>query len=129
MIKLSLALAIAGMALLLMSALPEQAAPAVPAAVATSVSTAPAPAEIAYGQALFSAKGCVTCHHHAAIAGSGTFSEGNPDLTANRWSADYLRTWLKDPAAVKPNTYMPNLGLKRDEIEALIAFLITGGTR
>jgi len=125
MMKLSGALAVIGLVLLLMSALPGQAAPAVPAAVATSVSPAPAPAEIAYGKALFSAKGCVTCHHHAAIAGSGTFSEGNPDLTTFRWSAEYLRTWLQNPAAVKPNTYMPNLGLKRDEIEALIAFLST----
>jgi len=124
MIKLSLVLAIAGLALLLMSALPGQAAPAAPTAVAISVSAAPA--EIAYGKALFSAKGCVSCHHHAAIAGSGTFGEGNPDLTTNRWSVDYLRTWLQNPVAVKPNTYMPNLGLKRDEIEALIAFLSAG---
>jgi cytochrome c2 len=126
MIKLSLVLAIAGLALLLMSALPGQAEVAAPTAVAISVSAAPAPAEIAYGKALFSAKGCVSCHHHAAIAGSGTFGEGNPDLTTNRWSVDYLRIWLQNPVAVKPNTYMPNLGLKRDEIEALIAFLSAG---
>jgi cytochrome c2 len=123
MIKLSGALAVIGLALLLMSAMPGQAAPN---AVATSVSTAPAPAEIAYGKALFSAKGCVTCHHHAAVAGSGTFGEGNPDLSTYRWNAEYLRTWLENPAAVRPNTYMPNLGLKHDEIEALIAFLSAG---
>src|SRR5580765_5349175 len=99
MIKLSLALAIAGLALLLMSALPGQAAPAAPTTVASSASTAPAPAEIAYGKALFSAKGCMSCHHHAAVAGSGAFSEGNPDLTTARWSADFLRTWLQNPAA------------------------------
>jgi|SRR5215213_2207868 len=120
MMKLSIVLAVIGLALLLVSALPGQAAPA----VATSVSTAPD--EAAYGKALFSAKGCVSCHHHAAIAGSGAFSEDTPDLTKNRWSADYLRTWLQNPAAVKPNTYMPNLGLKPDEIEALIAFLSAG---
>jgi cytochrome c2 len=129
MMKLSVVLAIIGLALLLMSELPGQAAPSAPIAMATSVSAASAPAEIAYGKALFSAKGCVTCHHHAAVAGSGAFGEGNPDLTTNRWSADYLRTWLQNPAAVKPNTYMPNLGLKRDEIEALIAFLIAGRTQ
>jgi cytochrome c2 len=134
MIKLSVALAAIGLALLLMSALPVQLAlPVTPAPPPTAAPTAPAPTagvtgaasanEIAYGKALFSAKGCVTCHHHAAIAGSGTFGEGNPDLTTFRWSADYLRTWLKDPAAVRPNTYMPNLELKKDEIEALIAFL------
>ncbi|HJZ46243.1 MAG TPA: c-type cytochrome [Roseiflexaceae bacterium] len=118
MFKFSLALAVVGMALLLLSALPGRAAPATPAV--------PTADQVAYGRALFSAKGCVTCHHHAAVAGSGTFGEGNPDLTTFRWSADYLRTWLKDPAAVRPNTYMPNLGLKSDEIEALIAFLSAG---
>ena len=81
-------------------------------------------ADIAYGKALFSAKGCATCHRHAAVSGSGFGPESDiPNLTTYRWSADFLRTWLKNPAAVKPATDMPNLGLKGDEIDALIAFL------
>ena len=132
MTKLSVVLAIIGLAFLLLSALPvPPAIPVVQAPPPTAAPTAAAPsvasdAEIAYGQALFSAKGCVSCHHHAAVAGSGSFSEGNPDLTTFRWSADYLRTWLQNPWAVKPATSMPNLGLKHDEIEALIAFLSAG---
>ena len=131
MTKLSVVLAIIGLALLLMSTLPASSAISVAQAPPTAAPTADAAgaaseAEVAYGKALFLAKGCVSCHHHAAIAGSGAFSEGNPDLTTFRWSAEYLRTWLQNPAAVKPNTYMPNLGLKRDEIEALIAFLSAG---
>jgi len=129
MTKLSVVFAIIGLAFLLLSALPVPTAiPVVQAPPPTAAPTAAAPsvasdAEIAYGKALFSAKGCVSCHHHAAVAGSGTFSEGNPDLSTFRWSADYLRTWLQNPGAVKPATSMPNLGLKHDEIEALIAFL------
>ena len=132
MTKLSVVLAIIGLAFLLLSALPvPPAIPVVQAPPPTAAPTAAAPnvasdAEIAYGKALFSAKGCVSCHHHAAVAGSGTFSEGNPDLSTFRWSADYLRTWLQNPGAVKPATSMPNLGLKHDEIEALIAFLSAG---
>jgi cytochrome c2 len=130
MTKLSVVLAIIGLAFLLLSAVP--ASPAVPVALAppaTEAPTAAAPgaaleADIVYGRALFSAKGCATCHRHAAVASSGFGPESDvPDLTTYRWSADYLRTWLKDPAAVKPATSMPNLGLKRDEIESLIAFL------
>ena len=131
MMKLSVVLAMIGLAFLLLSALPVQSAisvaqapPATAAPTAGALGAASA-ADIAYGKALFSAKGCVSCHHHAAVAGSGTFSEGNPDLTTARWSADYLRTWLQNPAAVKPATSMPILRLKRDEIEALIAFLST----
>jgi cytochrome c2 len=138
MIKLSLALAVIGVVLLIVSALPVQpsvsvasapplaAAPtaAGPTAAPTAAPMAAASDEVAYGKALFMAKGCATCHRHAAVSSSGFGPEsGIPDLTTFRWTADYLRTWLKDPAAVKPATEMPNLGLKRDEIEALIAFL------
>ncbi len=79
------------------------------------------------GKALFEAKGCVMCHvPNATTIQSGPFLYGNaqpPNLFRQQYTADYLRTWLKDPAAVKPATLMPNLGLKPDEIEALIAFL------
>ena len=122
--KLSLALAVVGVALLIVSAVPVQPAGSVASAPLPTVApTVAVPEEAAYGRALFLAKGCATCHHHAAFAGSGFQGSDIPDLTTFRWSADYLRTWLKDPAALKPATSMPNLGLKRDEIEALIAFL------
>ena len=129
MIKLSIALAVIGLALVLLSALPGRALTPVaqPAAPAASLPAAPAPANAAYGKALFSAKGCATCHHHDAVPSSGLGPGGEfPDLTTYRWNADYLRTWLKDPSAVKPGTYMPNLELKQDEIEALIVFLSAG---
>ena len=79
------------------------------------------------GKALFEAKGCVMCHTNAAVhAGVGPFYFGDkpaPDLTHVRLSDEYLRHWLKNPAALKPGTAMPNLDLKSEEIEALIAFL------
>jgi cytochrome c2 len=123
-IKLSVAVAAVGLVLLILSALPGTASST--QAAATSVPPTAAAAETAdaaYGKALFLAKGCATCHHHAAVAGSGNLGEGVPDLTTYRWNADYLRSWLKDPSAVKPGTYMPTLDLKQDEIEAMIAFL------
>ncbi|HEU5101345.1 MAG TPA: c-type cytochrome [Roseiflexaceae bacterium] len=133
MIKLSLVLAIIGLALLVLSALPGRpATSAAQVASATPLQPTAVPptalsADSAYGRALFSAKGCATCHHHAAVAGSG-FGVGSdiPDLTTYRWTAEFLRTWLKDPAALRPNTDMPNLHLKQEEIEALIAFLSAG---
>jgi cytochrome c len=129
MIKLSVILGVIGVALLLLSVAPPRTMTAAMPTI-TSLTSAPAASardDIAYGKALFSAKGCVTCHHHSAVPGSG-FASGSdvPDLTAYRWNADYLRSWLKDPAAIKPGTPMPNLELKSDEIEALIAFLSTG---
>lgn len=77
------------------------------------------------GQALFVAKGCPVCHQHAAITLTPdimTNSGGN--LIHLALTPAYLRLWLKDPAALKPNTQMPTLNLSEVEIEALIAFLI-----
>jgi|RhiMetdeSRZDD1v2_1073273.scaffolds.fasta_scaffold518356_1 cytochrome c2 len=122
MLKLSLAIAALGVALLALSALPGRAA--TPAATTHSPTAAVTSADADYGRALFSAKGCVTCHHHGAIPGSGQLGGSDvPDLTNYTANADFLRTWLKDPRAIRPNTWMPNLELKQDEIEALIAFL------
>lgn len=83
------------------------------------------PDQVALGQELFVAKGCVMCHTHAAFKGEGAYWIGAqpPDLSTVKLGADYVRQWLKDPSALKPSTAMPTLGLKPDEIEALIAFL------
>lgn len=81
------------------------------------------------GQTLFVAKGCLTCHNHRAIDLVGNISvNAGPDLTRPAFTPAYLRLWLKDPAAVKPETTMPNLGLEQAEIEALVAFLTNEST-
>ena len=131
MMKLSIVLVALGLAVLAASFVPWRssaapaAASATPAPVALAAPTAD-PAGPAYGRALFLAKGCAQCHRHRAVARSGDFGGmwSAPDLSSARWDADYLRKWLKDPPAVKPGTNMPNLGLRDDEIEALIAFLL-----
>lgn len=79
-----------------------------------------------YGQALFVAKGCITCHDNRNIDRK---YRGNSvglavDLTSYPTSLEYLRIWLKDPASVKPKTEMPNLALDEAEIEALASFLL-----
>lgn len=79
-----------------------------------------APAD--YGRALFMAKGCNSCHLHEGARNEWT-TEMGPNLTHYQNTAEYLHIWLKDPQAIKPNTEMPNLGLKSDEIDALAAFL------
>lgn len=84
----------------------------------------PAPVAAARGEALFVAKGCVTCHLHRDVEGSGRVAVG-PELTGRTWPAEYLTRFLKDPS-IGPqygNTRMPNLELKDAEITALIAFL------
>lgn len=80
------------------------------------------------GNALFLAKGCATCHAHAGVPTTYQVPTG-PDLThyvvANDATREYLRRWLTNPQAVKPNATMPNLNLSPAEVDALIAFLAT----
>ena len=102
--------------------------------LAAAPTATPVPA--ALGRALFQAKGCTTCHRHngvkvarvEAYAGAdldlGTVM-GAPDLTHYRPDPAFVRRWLRDPSAVRPETAMPNLRLSDDEIEALLAFLET----
>jgi cytochrome c2 len=75
------------------------------------------------GAALFVAKGCITCHQHGGISGARSLVSVGPNLTHYRPDPEFVHSWLKDPAAIKPGTAMPNLELAKDEIEALIAFL------
>jgi mono/diheme cytochrome c family protein len=85
------------------------------------------------GKALFLAKGCATCHQHAAVQTDYRAAIG-PDLTHYSSSPEFLRRWLADPQSVRPQTapafgpsgVMPNHHHSADEIEALIAFLNSG---
>lgn len=93
----------------------------------TAPSTAAAPVEptnvdASYGRALFVAKGCAGCHRHAAVDVAWSTGMG-PNLTNYEPAPDFVRAWLRDPQAIRPETMMPNLELSDEEIDALIAFL------
>lgn len=108
------------------------AASAVPVAPPAAPTTPPAD-----GRALFLSLGCTTCHRHDGLgldyegldAGTGQTggqlvgSFGAPDLTHYRPDPQFLRRWLRDPEAIRPDTAMPNFHLSDEAIEALIAFL------
>lgn len=115
--KTTIFLALAGAALLIVSFVPWPAAGREGAALPAAAAPDPA----ADGAALFRAKGCASCHRHAAVDGAS--ANVGPELTAYDADPVFLRRWLSDPAAVRPNTLMPNLGLDSAEIDALIAFL------
>jgi len=121
MTKIAGALIIVGLGLLLASLFPwpigaKETALAQPAEVNT-ISTAE------QGRALFLAKGCTTCHTHAAAGDPLGKASFGPNLSFYQPDPDFVRGWLRDPAAIKPGTQMPNLALSDEEIDALIAFL------
>lgn len=97
-----------------------------PVAVIGPGQTAPAYTTAERGRRLFVAKGCITCHIHGDVAGSGVVQVG-PALTQLRLPTDFLQKFLADPSILPPaqqtNGGMPNLDLKPAEITALVEFL------
>ena len=77
------------------------------------------------GERLFVAKGCVSCHVHGAVEGSGWIKAG-PDLTPKRYQAEYLARYLADPSIARTPgnmNIMPKLELKPTEIAAITSFI------
>ena len=77
------------------------------------------------GRRLFAAMGCVTCHVHSAVPIKGEVSDFGPNLSTQKFAADYLARFLRDPS-IKPPTNgkrMPNLALRDKDIAPLIAFI------
>jgi len=82
--------------------------------------------QVELGRQLFLAKGCITCHVNNKAASNSeywTIEMGATNLSNFSASPEVLFIRLKDPAAAKSDTQMPDLGLKETEIEALIAFI------
>lgn len=65
---------------------------------------------------------CTACH---SIAGQGGTVGPALDGEGKRRDRAWLDTWLKDPAAVKPGTAMPNLQIPDDERAQLVDWLLT----
>jgi hypothetical protein len=81
------------------------------------------------GSELFLSRGCVVCHAHAAVtetraATLGQFASFNagPDLSGFTAAPEYLRMWLANPQAVKPEAQMPDLGLSEADVDTLVRF-------
>ncbi len=83
------------------------------------------------GAQLFQQKGCAGCH---GVAGVSVGNSKMPNLTnfglrtslaagVLENTPENLADWLRDPQAIKPGNYMPNLGLSNEEIAALVAYL------
>ena len=132
--RLPVALLVVALGLLALSFVVRQ--PGVGAVAGLTATSTPTLDPAEQGRALFQAKGCATCHRHAGlnighVAVTDTVdldlgqALGAPDLTHYTPDPDFVRRWLRDPAAVRPGTAMPNLRLSDDEIEGLLAFLQT----
>jgi cytochrome c oxidase subunit 2 len=85
------------------------------------------------GARVFASTACVNCH---AVLGTPAKGKFGPDLThlmgretiaagAAANTHDALRLWIKDPAAIKPGSKMPAMGLSDRELDSVTAYLET----
>lgn len=81
------------------------------------------------GANLFQEHGCIACH---SIDGQGGQVGPTLDAVGDRYAAEWIYEWLKNPAAVKPGSIMPKPELTDEERAMLVFFLETkrsGGSR
>ncbi|MCH8327674.1 MAG: cytochrome c [Candidatus Marinimicrobia bacterium] len=74
------------------------------------------------GARLVEAYDCLACHR---LGNEGRFVGVDLTWVGLRKSEDWERHWLKEPAAWKPETFMPNFRLTDGETEAIAAYLHT----
>jgi cytochrome c oxidase subunit 2 len=90
-------------------------------------------AEVRAGREVFFATSCINCHAIKATHASGKFG---PDLThlMSRQTLgsgvitnthENLRAWVRDPQHIKPGALMPNMQLTVDELDQVVAYLLT----
>jgi cytochrome c oxidase subunit 2 len=89
---------------------------------------------VAAGAEQFQLNGCVACHSLQGAASEEERKKIGPNLAhfgsrttlaagIRTNTADHLKEWLEDPQHVKPGNSMPNLLLRPQDREALVAYL------
>jgi cytochrome c oxidase subunit 2 len=89
--------------------------------------------QVVTGRKVFEANACMNCHTIAGTIGNGKFG---PDLThlmsrttiaagAAPNTQDNLRLWVEQPDAIKPGCLMPAMQLDKQDVDALVAYLMS----
>lgn len=95
------------------------------------VPPSPTEADAVAGEKIFFEQTCQNCH---TIAGTAAEASIGPDLTyvsrrnilaggAIENSTENLRTWMKNPQAIKPGCKMPNFNFSDTEVRQIVAYL------
>ncbi len=74
------------------------------------------------GQKVYTEKKCSMCHKIEGVGG-----KIGPDLSdvGNERDAEWIKGFLKDPKSVKPDTKQPPFKGTDEELEALVAYLMS----
>ena len=85
------------------------------------------------GERVFESTACVNCH---TVSGTAAIGKFGPDLThlmsrdtiaagAAPNTPESLRLWIKNPAAIKPGSKLPAMGLSDQDVDAVGTYLET----
>lgn len=81
----------------------------------------------ANGLLLIQTLGCLACHQHGEVGETGPYAGGSLNEIGSRRSADWLLSWMLDPASLDPLHRMPQMTLSKAEVIDVVAAL-TGDT-
>jgi mono/diheme cytochrome c family protein len=76
------------------------------------------------GKALYE-KQCKVCHSVAGDKGKMADKGGALDGVGAKRDAAWLKTYLQDPKSKNPDSKMPKMKLSEQQIDDLVAFLLT----
>lgn len=98
-----------------------------------AAAAAPANDAARQGQQVFLRSACVGCHTIQGTAAQGTIGPNLTHFASRRTFAgasfentpENLAAWIDNPPALKPGTLMPKVGLSQEEIQQVVAYLLS----
>jgi len=88
---------------------------------------------VAAGRELFQSTACINCHTLDGTVADGTYGPTLSHLMSRETigagaafnTPENLRDWVRNPAAFKPGVRMPDMKLTSEEVDQLVAYLVT----
>lgn len=88
---------------------------------------------VAHGRQIFQTNACASCH---TVKGTSAHGSYGPDLThlMSRQTVgsgvatntpDHLKTWVRDPAQMKPGALMPAMNLSEHDLDDVVTWMVT----
>lgn len=89
--------------------------------------------DVAAGRELFQRTACINCHTLDGTVADGTYGPTLSHLMSRKTigagaafnNEENLRKWVQDPAIFKPGVRMPDMKLSSEEVDQLVAYLVT----
>ena len=84
------------------------------------------------GRELFSSLACINCHAVRGTTANGVFGPDLTHLMSRRTigagviqnTPENIRSWIDDPASLKPGALMPAMKLSREDLDKVTAYLL-----